>query len=83
MHGPVFGEAEVAISRQRVPSIAKEHMAEARQRAMEEMAQSVDALGGQAVVGLRVEYVPLNGARLLVTALGTAVSLVPNKGPYR
>ena len=83
VHGPVFGQAEVSLSRHRVPSVAKELLAEARQRALDEMAQDVDALGGQAVVGLRVEHVPLDNSRLLITAVGTAVSLVKSEGPYR
>ena len=83
LHGPVFGEAEVNVSNYSVPSLGKNSLAEGRQRAIEQMVQAVDALGGQAVVGLRVDHISLDNARLLITAVGTAVSLVKSDGPYR
>jgi uncharacterized protein YbjQ (UPF0145 family) len=82
-HGPVFGEAEVNVSTHSVPRLRKDLLAEARQRALDQMAQDVDALGGQAVVGLRIEHTTLPNSRLLITAVGTAVSLVKSEGPYR
>ncbi len=83
LHGPVFGEAELSMSNYAEPCLRKDLLAEGRQRAIDQMAQAVNALGGAAVIGLRVDHISLGNSRLLITAVGTAVSLVESDGPYR
>ena len=50
---------------------------DARDQAMDEMAQRAAALGADAVVGIDIDYEVLgeNGGMLMVTASGTAVKL--------
>ncbi|MBR5924168.1 MAG: putative heavy metal-binding protein [Bacteroidales bacterium] len=50
---------------------------DARNQAMDEMAQRASALGADAVIGIDIDYEVLgeNGGMLMVTASGTAVKL--------
>lgn len=52
-------------------------LAEARQTAMDEMAESAAQLGGNAVIGVDLDYevVGSGGAMLMVSASGTAVTV--------
>jgi uncharacterized protein YbjQ (UPF0145 family) len=47
----------------------------ARDTAIEEMRQTAEALGANAVVGVDLDYETLKGSMLMVTASGTAVKV--------
>ena len=56
----------------------EQELIDARQQAMDEMAQRAFAMGADAIVGIDIDYEVLgeNGGMLMVTASGTAVRLV-------
>ncbi len=49
---------------------------EAKETALNEMAEEAAGLGADAVVGIDLDYETLNGSMLMVTCSGTAVRLV-------
>ncbi|QDG75199.1 heavy metal-binding domain-containing protein [Labrenzia sp. PHM005] len=53
----------------------EEELARARQMALDEMCQRAQAMGGNAVIGVDLDYetVGQNGSMLMVSATGTAV----------
>jgi uncharacterized protein YbjQ (UPF0145 family) len=55
----------------------EEELAKARQIAVEEMCQQAQRLGGNAVIGVDIDYetVGQNGSMLMVSATGTAVTM--------
>jgi len=55
----------------------EEELARARQIALDEMCQRAQAMGGNAVIGVDLDYetVGQNGSMLMVTATGTAVHM--------
>ncbi len=55
----------------------EEELARARQIAIDEMCQRAQALGGNAVIGVDLDYetVGQNGSMLMVSATGTAVTV--------
>jgi uncharacterized protein YbjQ (UPF0145 family) len=55
---------------------AEKDLQKARETALEEMRQAAEeALGGNAVVGVDIDYETLKGSMLMVTASGTAVKV--------
>lgn len=71
--GLVFGDAIVAIG----------GLAAARQKALDAMSVQAAALGAQGIIGLQVQNVNVSVGKSMVSAMGTAVSLVESRGPYR
>lgn len=57
----------------------EEELIRARQEALEEMAARAEALGAQAVIGVKMDYEVLGqgGSMLMVTSSGTAVRIRP------
>jgi len=47
----------------------------ARETALAEMQQEAEALGGNAVLGVNIDYETLKGSMLMVTASGTAAKI--------
>src|SRR5690606_20047396 len=53
----------------------EEELRKGRQTALDEMSRYAEELGGNAVIGVDVDYETIGGQMLMITAAGTAVRL--------